>query len=163
MWLICTNLEENHQMFIAILQKSLSARKLSFNPWTMWALPCREIVKYPYYPSITRTGFWRLPSDFLTREAYGLTREMLCHLGRRKVSEVGFDVSRGQKPNWTNVSRGTQKSNHLRISRGTKPNYTNISRVSKSNHLYISRGSKPNHLNISRGSKPNHLNVSRGT
>ena len=44
-------------------------------------------------------GFLRLPRNFHPRETYGLTRETLCHLGRRKVSEGGFDVSRGQKPN----------------------------------------------------------------
>ena len=113
----------------------------------------------------------------------------------REMSGVcdGFYVSRGQKPNWTNVSRGTPKPIHLlRLPRAstklyqhppsikTKPclhlpshqNHTyststewqnHTFSVLKPNHIYISRGTKPNHLYISRGTKPNHLYISRGT
>ena len=42
------------------------------------------------FPTITRTGFWHLPSHFQAREAYGLTREMLPWLGGCKVPGVDF-------------------------------------------------------------------------
>ena len=48
------------------------------------------ISPFGSFPYITRTGFWRLPSDFLTRETYGLTRETLPWLGRCKVSVMDF-------------------------------------------------------------------------
>ena len=37
--------------------------------------------------------------DFLPRETYGMTRETLDYLVKHMVSEDGFHVSRGQKPN----------------------------------------------------------------
>ena len=93
-----------------------------------WCNEAKTCIAYSYYvfvramnfifSSYNQNQFLTSPEWFFTSGGVwfdsgdvALTREMsgVCD---------GFYVSRGQKPNWTNVSRGTPKPNHrLRLPR----------------------------------------------
>ena len=122
-----------------------------------------------FFPNITRSRFDTSPEGFFPREAYGLTREMLSWLGRRKVSGSGFYVSRGKKPDWTNVSRGTPKSdNLLRLPRASTKLYQHLPSIKikpfshlprYQNHTISTSPEWQNHIisTSPESSKPYHL------
>ena len=113
-----------------------------------------QIHQFPY---ITRSRFLLERRNQITREAYGLTREMLSDSREVYVSRV---------KNWTNISRGIkpdlyqhlsseQTRQSLRLSRDPARQYvsrvdfrTNISRGIKPDNLYISRGIQPDNTSL---------------
>ena len=103
---------------------------------------------------ITRSRFDTSPEGFFPREAHGLTRETLSWLGRRKVSGSGFYASRGKKTEWTNVSRGTPKSdNILRLPRASTKLYQHLPSIKTIPSLLL-----PSHQNHTIPTSPEYLN-----
>ena len=95
----------------------------------MFPLQC--IVKLPYLENPIKPGHGliRLSRKLPPRETYGMPREMLYHLERRRGQNTSLEekiklnqhLSRNPKPYHVFTSLEVAKPNYTNISRGTKP------------------------------------------